>query len=753
MDIKNLISQMTLEEKASLLSGADFWRTKKIERLGIPSTMVSDGPHGLRKQDDKADHLGFNESIKAVCFPAGCAAASSFSRELFEKIGSALGDECQNQGVSVLLGPAINIKRSPLCGRNFEYLSEDPYLAGELTTSYTKAVQKKNIGVSLKHFAANNQEHRRMSSSSDADERTLREIYLAPFENAVKNAKPWTVMCSYNRINGTYSSENKWLLTDVLRNEWGFDGYVMTDWGATVDRVEGVKAGVDLEMPSSDGINDRKVIQAVKNGELSEADVDRACENLLRIIYRFEENRKPGTEWNLDEHHELSGKLAEECMVLLKNEENILPLREGEKIAFIGEYASKPRYQGGGSSHINSYKITSALEAVKDIPNISYEKGFSGTDDVYDEESAKRAVELARISDKVVIFAGLPDSFESEGYDREHMNLPSNQNRLIQEILEANRNVIVVLHNGSPVALPWIKEVKAVLESYLAGQNVGSAQKNILFGKANPSGRLAESFPLKLEDNPSYLYFGGEGDVTEYREGIFVGYRYYDKKNMDVLFPFGHGLSYTTFEYSNLRLSEKNIKDTDTLKVYVDVTNTGSMDGMEVVQLYVANSSKKIIRPSHELKGFEKVHIRRGDTRTVTFELSKRSFAYFETKMKDWAVESGDYVIQIGKSSRNIVLEETVHVDSSLSIPKTFTLNSIYIDVTESERNKKILNDFLEKAGKKEHSSGSSDAANEAITPAMIEAMMRYSPLRQVVSFTENITPEQIDQLLKDLNE
>ncbi|MBQ9264984.1 MAG: glycoside hydrolase family 3 protein, partial [Clostridia bacterium] len=453
MNVKALITQMTLEEKAGLLSGADFWHTKAVERLGIPATMVSDGPHGLRKQDEEADHLGMNDSIQAVCFPAACATAASFDKSLIRAMGEAIGDSCQHEKISVVLGPAANIKRSPLCGRNFEYFSEDPYLAGEMAAAYIAGVQSRNVGTSIKHFAANSQEHRRMSSSSEVDERTLREIYFPAFEKAVKKAQPWTVMCSYNRLNGVFASENPWLLTDVLRKEWSFEGYVMSDWGAVSDRVAGVAAGLDLEMPASGGHNDRKIVAAVKSGKLDEKLVDLACERILNIVYRYAENARPNTPWDKEAQHQLSGRIAAECMVLLKNEGGILPLKKNAPVAFIGDFARKPRYQGGGSSHIHSFKVTSALEAAKGL-NVTYAQGFSAKEDTATEEQLAQAVAVARQAQVAVVFAGLPDSYESEGYDRKHMRIPACQNQLIKAVAAANPNTVVVLHNGSPVEMP-----------------------------------------------------------------------------------------------------------------------------------------------------------------------------------------------------------------------------------------------------------------------------------------------------------
>ena len=623
-NLKELVSQMTLEEKAGMCSGLDFWHLKSVDRLGIPSVMVSDGPHGLRKQDDKADHLGINESIKAVCFPPAVLSACSFDRDLLRELGDTVGKEAQATDVSVVLGPAVNIKRSPLCGRNFEYYSEDPYLAGESAAAFIDGVQSHHVGTSIKHFAANNQELNRMSCSSEVDERTLREIYLPAFETAVKKSQPYTVMCSYNKINGTYASENPWLLTEVLRDEWGFEGYVMSDWGAVNERVPGLKAGLDLEMPASGGMTDREIVAAVQDGSLDESVLDQAVERILRITFTWLDNREKQN-LTLEADHETARRIAEESMVLLKNE-NVLPLSSSENVVFIGGFAKKPRYQGGGSSHINSFRVDNALEAVKGIAEVSYAEGFSSSKDFYDEKLAAEAVEAAKNADKAVIFAGLPDSFESEGYDRSHMRLPECQDRLIREIAEVQPNTIVVLHNGSPVEMPWKDDVKGLLEAYLGGQAGGSAVVNILYGKVNPSGKLAETLSLKLSDNPSYLNFA-EKEKVNYSEGVFVGYRYYDAKEMEVAFPFGHGLSYTTFKYSNLKLDRTEMTDQDTLTVSVDVTNTGSRAGKEVVQLYVSDRTGSVRRPLKELKGYEKVSLEPGETKTVTMTLDKRSFA------------------------------------------------------------------------------------------------------------------------------
>lgn len=761
--IREIVAQMTLAEKAGMLSGADFWHTKGVERLFVPQTMLSDGPHGLRKQDQEGDHLGVNDSIKAVCFPAGCAAASSFNRELIWEQGRHLGTECQAEGVAVLLGPAMNIKRSPLCGRNFEYLSEDPYLTGEMASALVTGVQSRNVGTSPKHFAMNNQETRRMSVSVEADERTMREIYLAGFETLVKKTKPWTLMCSYNRINDTYSAANRWLLKDVLRTEWGFDGYVMSDWGAVDERISDLVAGLNLEMPGNGGVNDRRIIKAVQDGILEEAVLDESVAELLNIVFRFEENRDTSAVFDYEGDHELARRVAEESMVLLKNE-GALPLKETETAAFIGKYAVSPRYQGGGSSHVNSCKVTSAMDALKDPESgqnryrVVFAQGFDDKEDVIDEALEAEALEAAASADKAVIFAGLPDSFESEGYDRTHMRLPDSQLHLIEAVAKVQPNTIVLLHNGSPVEMPWITRVNAVLECYLGGQAVGAAQVNLLYGVVNPSGKLAETFPVKLSDNPSYLNFPGEGDVVEYREGIFVGYRYYDKKQMEVLFPFGHGLSYTEFSYRNLTVDRETMKDTETLTVSVDVTNTGACAGKEVVQLYVSDSESSVIRPEKELKGFEKVELKPGETKTVLFTLGQRAFAYWNTKLSGWYVETGDFMILIGRSSRDIVLGQRVTVESTVSVPHAYTVNSTMGDLMSDPELSEYLSELQDQLGGAftggdtalEEAGG---PANEAITPEMLAAMMKDTPLRSVLSFGGGrISHEELDAIVAEIN-
>ena len=752
-NLKELISQMTLEEKAGMCSGLDFWHLKGVERLGIPSVMVSDGPHGLRKQDDKADHLGINDSIEAVCFPPAVLSACSFDRELLETLGETVGDEAQATDLSVVLGPAVNIKRSPLCGRNFEYYSEDPYLAGESAAAFIKGVQSRHIGTSIKHFAANNQEFNRMSASSEVDERTMREIYLPAFETAVKKSQPYTVMCSYNKINGTYASENPWLLTEVLRDEWGFEGYVMSDWGAVNDRVEGLKAGLELEMPSSNGINDAEIVKAVQEGTLDEAVLDRAVERILNIVFEYVDNRKEQP-LTLEKDHEFSQHVAEESIVLLKNEA-VLPLEEQENVAFIGGFVKNPRYQGGGSSHVNSFKVTSVWDALAGKEHVTYAEGFSADKDVYDEKLAAEAIETAKQADKAVIFAGLPESFESEGYDRKHMHLPECQDKLIEEIIKVQPNIIVVLHNGSAVEMPWVNNVKGLVEAYLGGQAVGQAEVNILYGNVNPSGKLAETLPIKLEDNPSYLNFG-DGDKVEYNEGVFVGYRYYDKKKMEVAFPFGYGLSYTTFEYSNVKTDKDALTEGETLQVSVDVTNTGDRFGKEIVQLYVADKTEAIRRPEKELKGFEKVALNPGETKRVTFTLDKRSFAWYSTDIHDWYAASGTYEILIAASSRDIRLTKTIQWKSIQVLPLHLTMNSTLGELMKDERSYALGKELK---GKLDSFFGGLDGeaeepteGDEAVQDDMGDAMAISMPIRNVPTFGL-CTKEELQKKLDELNQ
>ena len=773
LDVKKLVNELTLEEKASLCSGADFWHTKAIDRLNIPAAIVSDGPLGIRKQESLGDLIGVAESIKAIGFPTASAMACSFDRDLLHKVGDALGEECVAEDLAVLLGPGINMKRSPICGRNFEYYSEDPVVAGELGAAFVNGVQEHGVGTSLKHFAANNQEWRRMSISAEIDERTLREIYLAAFETVVKKAQPWTIMCSYNRINGVYSCENDWLLNKVLRDEWGFEGLVMTDWGAMDERVPSLKAGLDLEMPDCHGETDKLIVKAVQSGELEEPVLDTAVERILTMVDKYLTARKgidpasmvhplPSSVergYDVAAHHALARTTAEQSAVLLKNED-ILPLQKDKKIAFIGEFAKVPRIQGGGSSHINNTSIESALDAAGD--SVSYAQGFHIDEETTDETLLQEAITLAKESDVAVIFAGLPDSFESEGFDRTHLNMPANQNELIARISEVQPNVVVVLHSGSPIAMPWLDKVAGVLQMYLAGQASGGAAVNLLFGDATPCGKLAETFPLHLEDNPSYLNFPGNRKKVCYQEGVFIGYRYYDKKKMDVLFPFGYGLSYTDFTYSNMKVTVngKNatdvdvIKETDEIVVSADITNTGNCDGAEIVQLYIKNPVVYEIRPEKELRDFAKVFLKAGETKTVTFTLNARAFSYYETRIHDWYAESGDYEILLASSSRDIRLQDTVSITGSKKIPFVADYITTCEDVELFAKDGSALDEMLRRSGFAEATDHDGDDSMGSGTADMMKAMITVTPLHSILSFSsEELTYEDIQDTIRKLNE
>ncbi|QWU45661.1 glycoside hydrolase family 3 C-terminal domain-containing protein [Bacillus sp. NP247] len=755
-DIKKIISQMTLEEKASLCSGLDFWNTKGIERLGIPSIMVTDGPHGLRKQAEGADHLVIYNSIPSTCFPSAVGLASTWNKDLINQVGVALGEECQAENVGVLLGPGANIKRSPLCGRNFEYFSEDPYLSSQMAANHVKGVQSQGIGTSLKHFAANNQEHRRMSVDAIVDERTLREIYLASFEDVIKEAQPWTVMSAYNKVNGEYASENNYLLNDILKDEWGFEGFVVSDWGAVNERVESLANGLELEMPSSFGIGEKKIVDAVNCGGLAAEKLDQVVERLLNIIFKAYDNQLESAVYSKDAHHQLAREVASESMVMLQNEDSILPLKKEGTVAVIGGFAKQPRFQGGGSSHINPTKLENILEEIEMVSgektNILFAQGYDIASDDVNESMVNEAKKIAERADTAVLFVGLPDRYESEGFDRKHLQMPENHVQLIEAIAEVQSNIVVVLSNGAPIEMPWIGKVKGILEGYLGGQALGGAIADLLFGDVNPSGKLAETFPKVLSDNPSYLNFPGEGDKVEYKEGVFVGYRYYDVKNIEPLFPFGFGLSYTNFEYSNLSINKKEITDTDTVSISVNVKNTGSTAGKEVVQLYIKDVESSMIRPEKELKGFEKVELQPGEEKTVSFTLNKRSFAYYNVELKDWHVETGEFEILVGKSSREIILHNSMYVQSTTIIRKPVHRNTLLGDIFTDPILAPIAKGLMEKALKDSPfgsmTRGDSDASE------MMDAMLNYMPLRALVNFSAGaFTEEMLSEIIGLLND
>ncbi|GAB2846149.1 glycoside hydrolase family 3 C-terminal domain-containing protein [Microbacterium insulae] len=660
------VSELTLEEKASLTSGASFWYTKPVERAGVPAIMVTDGPHGLRKQREGGDHLGIGDSVPATCFPPAVGLGSSWDVDLVHRVGEALGAETSIENVAVLLGPGINIKRSPLCGRNFEYLSEDPIVSGVLGAAIVRGIQSKGVGTSLKHFAANNQENDRMRSSSDVDPRPLREIYLRGFQRVIEDAQPWTVMCSYNRINGVYASEDPWLLTQVLRDEWGFEGLVVSDWGAVNERVPGLAAGMDLEMPSSNGVTDAQIVAAVRDGSLDESVLDTAAGRVLDLVRKATDGAgRVSGPLDVDAHHALAREAAGRSIVLLKNEGGLLPLAKDAALAVIGEFADKPRYQGAGSSMIDPTRLDSALDGIRDLAagEVVYARGFSNAvDAAADEAEALRAEAVAAASraDVAVVFLGLPARLESEGYDREDIDLPAEQLAVLDAVLAVNPRTVVVLSNGGVVALPFAERVPAILEGWLLGQAGGGATADVLFGDVNPSAKLTETIPLRLEDTPAFLDFPGEFSHVRYGEGLFVGYRWYDARRTEAAFPFGHGLSYTTFSYGDAAAA---VGEDGDLRVTVPVTNTGDRAGREIVQVYTSLPGGTVQRPVRELKAFASAALEPGETQTVTLTVRRKDLAYWDIRLDAWVVEGGEYVVDVAASSRDIRSTVAVQVD------------------------------------------------------------------------------------------
>lgn len=664
--IKEIRAKMTLEQKAALCDGADSWHLKSFDELGIPRVMVADGPHGLRKRDPSLKGAGLLGSVPAVCYPTAATTACSWDTELLAELGAAIADDCLAENVSVVLGPGVNIKRSPLCGRNFEYFSEDPLLAGELGAAFIQGVHAKGIGTSLKHFAVNNQETRRMTVDAVVDERALREIYLTPFEIAVKKSKPWTVMCAYNRLNGEYCSENDRLQNQILRDEWGFDGVVVSDWGAVNKRAKGLAAGNDLEMPSSNGLGKSVILDAIKSGELSQDVLDRAVERLLNLIFAGEKVSKEKFTRDEGTQHEIARKVAGQSMVLMKNADAVLPLKKGVKIAVIGEFAKQPRYQGSGSSLINPTRVDNAFDCLKELGvDAVYAAGYSVKTDKPNNKLIDEAVKVATEVDVPLVFVGLTDDYESEGFDRAHMRLPDAHNELVQAVSTANPNTVVVLAGGSPVELPWLASVKGLLNAYLGGQAGAGAVADILTGAVNPSGKLAETYPLHIEDTPCFGHFPGNPATVEYRESLYVGYRYYEKAEQAVAFPFGFGLSYTQFEYSAPKLSKDKIKDDEPLAVTFTVKNIGTTAGAEVVQLYVAAEPSPVFKPVKELRGFSKVFLNPGEENEITIVLGKRAFAFYNTAIADWHTQSGRYELLVGASCADIRLNLSVEVEST----------------------------------------------------------------------------------------
>lgn len=685
MKYKNIISKMTLEEKASLCVGKDYWNSENIERLNIPSIKMSDGPHGLRVQRENGDNLGVNKSEVAICFPSSATIANSWDKNVAYKLGKTLGEEAKSENVNIVLGPGVNIKRSPLGGRNFEYFSEDPYLTGIMATQYVKGLQSNNVGACVKHFAVNNQENRRRTVNVVVDERTLREIYLKAFEMIVKEANPWSVMSAYNKLNGKYCTENEVLL-NILKKEWNFDGIVITDWGAENDRVKGLLAGNELEMPGGRGNGKEEIIQAVKEGKVSEEYLNEIVDRILNIAFKckvIEHN------YNKEEHHEIAMKLAQESIVLLKNENNILPINK-RKIALIGDMAKNPRYQGAGSSTINPYKVENAYDCfIQNEIEVDYAKGYNRIETDEDKELINQAVEVAKNKDVVILFLGLTENYESEGMDRTNLEITKNQIKLIESIYSVNQNIIVVLSNGAPITMEWKDKAKAIITGYLGGESGAKAMVNCILGKVNPSGKLAETYPIKLEDTPCFNNFPGTEVSVEYKEAIYVGYRYYDKNNIKVLYPFGYGLSYTTFEYSNLNV-KNNI-------VSFKIKNTGKVKGKEIAQVYVSQCNPTIFKPLKELKGFAKVELESDEEKEVNITLDDSAFQYYNVQNKKWEIESGEYKILVGKSCESIELECKIHIDSKDEKPEA--------DFPEVYRNGKIQNvtdeDFEKLLGQK----------------------------------------------------
>lgn len=653
MKYKELISKMTLEEKASLMSGKDFWQTQEIEHLGIGNIFFADGPNGVRKQAAAADHLGLNPSIQATCFPTSATIANSWNVELGELIGKTLGEEAVSQKVNVLLGPGINIKRNSLCGRNFEYFSEDPFLAGKMGAAYIRGIQSKGISACVKHFCANNQEKRRMSIDTIVDERTLREIYLTGFEIAVKEGKTKAVMSAYNKLNGTYTNENLQLM-DILRKEWNFEGCVITDWGGSNDRVAGLLAGNELEMPTTAGETNKEIIQAVRSGQIKEEVLDQCVDRLLDLVFTTEETfHKPHDKFDVEEHHKVAQKSAEESIVLLKNEGNILPVNHTDRVAIIGDFARKARYQGAGSSIVNPTILNNTINCINKsgIRCIGYEPGYKR----YEKKSKAMIASACRLAEKadvILLYLGLDEVTEVEGLDRQNMKLPQNQIELLDALYEITPNIVAVLSCGSSVEMPWIGKVKGLLHGYLGGQAGVEAMLRVLTGEVNPSGKLAETYVMRYEDTPSYHNFPGNEVSVEYREGIFIGYRYYDMANIPILFPFGYGLSYTTFQYSDIQVRSDGVT--------FQIENTGKLFGGEIAQLYVRCKSGDIFRPKKELKGFAKIYLKPKDIKTVTIPFDDKTFRYFNIKTNRWEIEGAEYEIMIGASSAEIRLTGSI---------------------------------------------------------------------------------------------
>ncbi len=747
-DIASIVQQMTLAEKAALVTGATPWTTTPVARLGVPELFVADGPHGVRRVED-VNTLGA-QSFPATCFPTAALLAATWNADLLHTMGQALAGEANALGVGVLLGPGVNMKRSPLCGRNFEYFSEDPFLAGELAASLTEGMQSQGVGTSLKHFAANNQEFQRFSIDTLVDERTLREIYFPAFERVVKRAKPWTVMCAYNKLNGEYCSEHHELLTTLLKDEWGFEGFVVSDWGAVHDRVKSLQGGLDLEMPGPKPFRTQKVIDAVNAGELDAAVLDEAVRRVLTIAFRAAETPK-GAAFDIDAHHALARKVAAEGMVLLKND-GILPLQHPQRIAVIGRAAQEPHFQGGGSSHINPTRTDSPLAELKKLAGgaeISYSEGYPA-DEALQPALIDAAVAVAQGAEVALIFAALPASKESEGYDRADLDLTAQQVALIKAVSAVQPRTVVILHNSSAVAMnDWIDGVAAVLEAWMMGQAGGGAVADILYGVVNPSGKLAETFPLRIEDTPAYLNFPGDNGAVRYGEGLYIGYRYYDAKHAPVRFPFGYGLSYTTFAYSNAQASAASFRDVDGVTVSVDVTNTGAVAGKEIVQVYVHDRKSSLVRPVKELKGFAKVELQPGETRTVQVTLDFRAFAFWHPGYQQWITEDGEFDLLIGASAADIRATVPVTLQSTLELPSLLTIESTVRNWLEDPRGRVVSAGlFQQMMAQMGQTFGGGE--NEGIGMDMMGFIMEL-PLASLLGFQEAQLPAPAEVIVTEL--
>jgi len=749
-DIDTLIGQMTLEEKAALCTGASAWTTTPVERLGIPEMTVSDGPHGLRRVADV--HTLGTESLPATCFPTASALASTWDVDLVREMGQALGEEAIALNVDVLLGPGNNMKRTPLCGRNFEYFSEDPFLAGEMAASLINGIQSKGVGTSLKHFAVNNQEYERFVISAEVDERTLRETYLPAFETAVKKGKPWTVMCSYNKINGTYGSEQRELLTDILKGEWGFEGLVVSDWGAVHDRVTALKAGLDWQMPGPRERDVQAVVEAVRNESLPEVQLNEAVRRILNIVFKAAETPKGG-EFDVEAHHALARRISAESVVLLKND-GVLPLEKPQHIAVIGRSAREAHFQGGGSSHINPTKVSvpyKELQALAGNAELTYAEGHP-KDESYQPAMIEEAVKLAQGADVALLYIALPSFKEAEGYDRPDLDLTEQQVALIKAVGKVQPKTVVILNNGAPVDVrAWIDDTAAVLECWMMGQAGGGAIADVLFGKVNPSGKLSETFPMRLADTPAYTNYPGGNGAVHYGEGLFIGYRWYDAREIPVQFPFGYGLSYTTFEFSNPKVSAKQFKDVDGLTISVDVKNTGKLAGKEVVQVYVHDHKSKLVRPLKELKGFAKVDLKPGETKTVTIALDFRSFAYYDPAYKKWVTEDGDFDILIGSSSADICFSETVTLSSSLTLPCLLNRESTIRDWQNDPKGKEVFKPMYDMMVQGMRSAmGGGDDSSEFIGMDAEKFFLEMPPL-SVLQFQEGSLPKPAHEIVDEL--